>query len=172
MNNQIRQIAERLRGLREVLELTTQEIADTCEIPVDEYRLAESGEADISVSLLQKIARQYDISLDALMFGEEPKMSSYFLTRAGMGVSIERTQAYKYQLMNFGCMLYTAFRLHHNYSLLNNRTVANLLCSNLSFLISGWHNHEVHRHSHNAYNFSLRLSIYHCRIYLGCLYLP
>ena len=36
MNNQIRQIAERLRGLREVLELTTQEIADTCEIPVDE----------------------------------------------------------------------------------------------------------------------------------------
>ncbi len=104
MNEQIRQIAERLRGLREGLELTTQEIADACEIPVDEYRLAESGETDISVSFLQKIARHYDISLDALMFGEEPKMSSYFLTRAGMGVSIERTAAYKYQSLASGFM--------------------------------------------------------------------
>lgn len=104
MNEQIRQIAERLRGLREGLELTTQEIADACEIPADEYRLAESGETDISVSFLQKIARHYDISLDALMFGEEPKMSSYFLTRAGMGVSIERTAAYRYQSLASGFM--------------------------------------------------------------------
>ena len=43
--------------------------------------------------MLQKIARTYNIALDALMFGEEPKMSSYFVTRAGKGVSIERTRA-------------------------------------------------------------------------------
>ncbi len=104
MNDQIRQIAERLRGLREVLELTSQDLADACDISAEEYRLAESGEADISVSLLQKIARRYDISLDALMFGEEPKMSSYFVTRAGMGVSIERTKAYKYQSLASGFM--------------------------------------------------------------------
>lgn len=104
MNDQIRQIAERLRGLREVLEISSQELADNCEISIDEYRLAESGEADISVSMLQNIARKYDIALDALMFGEEPKMSSYFLTRAGMGISIERTQAYKYQSLASGFM--------------------------------------------------------------------
>ena len=38
------------------------------------------------------------------MFGEEPKMSSYFLTRAGKGVSIERTKAYKYQALASGFM--------------------------------------------------------------------
>lgn len=97
MNDQIRQIAERLRGLREVLELSSQELADASDISVEEYRLAESGETDISVSMLQHIARKYNISLDALMFGEEPRMSSYFLTRAGMGISMERTKAYKYQ---------------------------------------------------------------------------
>ena len=42
--------------------------------------------------MLQKIARTYNIALDALMFGEEPKMNSYFVTRAGKGVSIERTR--------------------------------------------------------------------------------
>ena len=104
MDEQIKQIAERLRGLRDVLELTAEDIARECDISAEEYRLAESGEFDISVSMLQKIARRYGVSLDALMFGEEPKMSSYFLTRAGKGTSIERTKAYKYQSLAAGFM--------------------------------------------------------------------
>ena len=102
MDEQIKQIAERLRGLRDVLELNAEDIARDCDIPAEEYRLAETGEFDISVSMLQKIARRYGIALDALMFGEEPKMSSYFLTRAGKGTSIERTKAYKYQSLAAG----------------------------------------------------------------------
>ena len=74
----------------------------------EEYRLAETGDYDISVSMLQKIARTYNIALDALMFGEEPKMSSYFVTRAGKGTSIERTRAYKYQSLAAGFMNRTA----------------------------------------------------------------
>ena len=108
MNDQIRQIAERLRGLRDVLELTAEDIARDSDISAEEYRLAETGDYDISVSMLQKIARTYNIALDALMFGEEPKMSSYFVTRAGKGVSIERTKAYKYQSLASGFMNRTA----------------------------------------------------------------
>ena len=59
MDEQIKQIAERLRGLRDVLELTTEDIARDCDISAEEYRLAETGEFDISVSMLQKIARRY-----------------------------------------------------------------------------------------------------------------
>ena len=99
MDNHIKQIAARLRGLREVLELTEQELADSCQMSVEEYKIMESGEQDISVSALQTIARRYDITLDVLMFGEEPKMSSYFLTRAGKGVSVERSKAYKYEAL-------------------------------------------------------------------------
>ena len=94
MDEQIKQIAERLRGLRDVLELTAEDIARECDISPYDYRLAETGDFDISVSMLQKIARRYGVSLDALMFGEEPKMSSYFLTRAGKcdGVIIDYLQ--------------------------------------------------------------------------------
>ena len=102
MDEQIKQIAERLRGLRDVLELTAEDIARECDISPYDYRLAETGDFDISVSMLQKIARRYGVSLDALMFGEEPKMSSYFLTRWGTGVSVERTKAYKYQALASG----------------------------------------------------------------------
>ena len=102
MDEQIKQIAERLRGLRDAMELTTDEMAGDCGISKEEYERAESGEHDISVSMLQQIARHYGIALDALMFGEEPKMSTYFVTRAGKGVSVERTKVYKYQALAAG----------------------------------------------------------------------
>ena len=44
MDEQIKQIAERLQGLREVLELTAKDIARDCDISEEEYRLAETGE--------------------------------------------------------------------------------------------------------------------------------
>ena len=37
-----------------------------------------------------------------LLFGEEPHMSSYFLTRKGQGLSVERRKAYKYQSLASG----------------------------------------------------------------------
>ena len=102
MEEQIIQIAERLRGLRDALDLSIDELIGECGISREEYEKAENGSADISVGMLQKIARQYNLPLDTLMFGEEPKMSTYFLTRAGKGTSIERTKAYKYQALAAG----------------------------------------------------------------------
>ena len=98
----IKSIANRLRGLREVLELSAQEVAESCHLRVEEYMALESGESDISVNVLQTIARRYGISLDVLMFGEEPKMNAYFITRAGAGVSVERRKAYKYEALASG----------------------------------------------------------------------
>ena len=102
MCDPIKSIAERLRGLREVLELSAQEVAESCHLRVEEYMALESGESDISVNVLQTIARRYGISLDVLMFGEEPKMNAYFITRAGAGVSVERRKAYKYEALASG----------------------------------------------------------------------
>lgn len=102
MCDPIKSIANRLRGLREVLELSAQEVAESCHLRVEEYMALESGESDISVNDLQTIARRYGISLDVLMFGEEPKMNAYFITRAGAGVSVERRKAYKYEALASG----------------------------------------------------------------------
>lgn len=102
MCDPIQLIATRLRGLREALELSEQEVAQSCHLPVEQYRAMESGKTDISVNVLQTIARRYGISLDVLMFGEEPKMNAYFITRAGKGVSVERRKAYKYEALASG----------------------------------------------------------------------
>ena len=49
MNEQIKQIAARVRGLRDVLELSEEDVAETCQMSLDEYRKVESGTVDISV---------------------------------------------------------------------------------------------------------------------------
>lgn len=102
MNEEIRQIAERLKGLREALEITPEEMATVCAVAPEKYIELESGTVDISVSTLHRIAQTYNVDLTALMFGDEPKMSAYFVTRKGNGVSVERTKAYKYQSLAAG----------------------------------------------------------------------
>lgn len=102
MDEQIKQIGERVRGLRDALDLSIEEMAADCQLDLKQYQQIESGESDISVSTLQRIAHRFDIPLDVLMFGEEPKMSSYFLTRKGTGISVERTKVYKYESLASG----------------------------------------------------------------------
>lgn len=62
----------------------------------------EDGEGELSISSLQKISKKYGIALDVLLFGEEPHLSHYFLTRKGQGMSVERRKAYKYQSLASG----------------------------------------------------------------------
>ena len=102
MDEQLKQIGERLKGLRDVLDLTAQEVADTVGISLEQYEKIEAGEVDITISNLMKIAHKYGISAEELMFAEAPHMKSYFVVRKGQGMSVERTKAYKYQSLVSG----------------------------------------------------------------------
>ncbi len=93
----IMQVARRLKGLRDALDLSVEEISAQCEIDSALFSAYENGEKDIPVSFLHRIATKYGVELTALLFGEEPKMDAYFITRAGKGVKVERTKAYSYQ---------------------------------------------------------------------------
>lgn len=102
MEESIKQIGQRLRGLREVLNIPLEDIAQLCEISEDHYRKIEAGEADPSVYRLARISKRYGIALDVLLFGEEPRMSSYFVTRKGQGLTVDRRKEYKYQSLAHG----------------------------------------------------------------------
>ena len=102
MDNQIKQIAERLHGLREALDVSVKEMADAAMVSEKEYLLYEAAKKDIPVSLVHNVASHFNIEMTALLFGEEPRMRTYYLTRKGQGVAIERTKAYKYQSLAAG----------------------------------------------------------------------
>lgn len=102
MNGQIREIALRLCGLRDLLSIPVEEMAATCNASEEEYLGYESGENDIPIGALQNISKKYNVGLTALLFGDEPNMKSFFLTRKGQGTAMERTKAYKYQALAAG----------------------------------------------------------------------
>lgn len=97
MEEQIKQIAERLKEMREVLNIPVEEAASACGISAEEYLNYESGESDIPVSILHRMSHHYNFELTMLLSGEEPHMRSYSLTRKEKGIVIDRRQAYKYQ---------------------------------------------------------------------------
>jgi quercetin dioxygenase-like cupin family protein len=102
MDEQIKQIADRIRGLRDSLDVTVEEMAERCKRTPDEIRLYEAGETDIPMSFLFEVAQHFNVDTSTLISGEEPRMTSYFLTRYGKGKSIERNKAYKYQALASG----------------------------------------------------------------------
>ncbi|MDE6339785.1 MAG: XRE family transcriptional regulator, partial [Muribaculaceae bacterium] len=93
----IQQIAERIVGLRDALEIEREEMASRCGISPHLLAEYESGNVDIPVSFLHEVSAAYGVEMTALMFGSEPTMHSYYITRAGQGVKVERTGAYSYQ---------------------------------------------------------------------------
>lgn len=102
MNTQIKQIAERLRGLRDALDITIGQAAEKCGFSEADYARYESGTSDIPMSFICEVAQTFGVETTALISGDDPHSLAYFVTRKGTGASIERTKAYKYQALAHG----------------------------------------------------------------------
>lgn len=102
MKHEFEQIAQRLKGLRESLDMTLEEFAASCNLSVQDYELYESGDKDLTMSLLKQIGQIHNIDISVLMYDNEPRMNSYFVTRKGKGQKIDRKKAYQYQILSAG----------------------------------------------------------------------
>jgi mannose-6-phosphate isomerase-like protein (cupin superfamily) len=104
MNEQIRQIAERIRVLRDIAQLSPEACAQDLAVPVETYRGYESGTKDIPASFLYQVAGKFHVELSSLLTGEEPRLRVYAVTRAGRGVRVDRRKDYGYQSLAFNFM--------------------------------------------------------------------
>jgi len=101
MLEEIKQVALRIKELREISSMSVESMAKELNIPVKTYREYESGNADIPVSLLYAIANKFNVELSAILTGDEPKLQTYSVVRKGKGVSVERRQDYEYQSLAY-----------------------------------------------------------------------
>lgn len=97
INQQISEIAQRLHGLRDALEISASEMASKTDVTEDQYNLYESGNADIPMNYLCKVGQVFGIDTAVLINGDETHAQTYFVTRKGGGISVERSKAYKYR---------------------------------------------------------------------------
>lgn len=97
VTDQLKQVAMRIKELREISGLSVEDLANDLEVTPETYLEFESGESDIPVSYLYEIANKFHVELTAILTGENPKLHTYSLVRKGKGVTVERHKAYGYQ---------------------------------------------------------------------------
>lgn len=101
MPEKIRNIASRIRELREIAGISPETLAHEFNISRETYLEYESGDVDIPVSFLYKVAHRFNVELTDLLTGESPKLHIYALTRNGAGISVERRKQYRYQSLAY-----------------------------------------------------------------------
>jgi len=101
MNEEIIQIAQRIKGLRDISGISLERFSKDLGIELDDLKLIESGMTDISLALLIKISNKFGIELAALLSGDNPKLHQYTVVRKNQGRSVERRKQYKYESLAF-----------------------------------------------------------------------
>ncbi|MBE6983906.1 MAG: cupin domain-containing protein, partial [Ruminococcaceae bacterium] len=84
-----RQVAERIRELREANGFTPEEMAQRTELSVEEYLQHEMGNRNLNIAFLYRCTLILGVDLGDLLEGHSPKLRSYALTRRGEGQRIE-----------------------------------------------------------------------------------
>lgn len=97
MTEQIRLIAERLKGYREIAGISAETLAHELGVNISTYLEYEGGKIDIPVGFLIKVAQRFDIELSVLLSGDNPKLRMYSIVRKGHGLKVERRKQYKYE---------------------------------------------------------------------------
>ena len=85
----IREVAGRIRELREVNGLSIEEMAQRTGLTVDEYIAHESGNKNLSIAFLYRCVLILGVDMSDLLEGHSPKLRSFSLTRKGEGQKIE-----------------------------------------------------------------------------------
>lgn len=97
METHILEIAERIKGMREMLEFSVAEMAKVTETSIDEYLAAENGNADFTFTFLMKCAQKFKMDIVELLTGSKPTLSFYTVVRKGDGLPIERRKGFDYK---------------------------------------------------------------------------
>ena len=85
-STQLMDIATRIRGMREILGYSTQDMAQQTEVAEEVYRQYETGTVDLPFTFLHKCAKVFGIEITVLLEGRSAKLSAYTVTRRGKGL--------------------------------------------------------------------------------------
>ena len=92
----LKDIATRIKGLREMSDITTAEMAEVVHMTVEEYERLEEGNTDFSFTFLYNCAKRLGVGITDILTGKSPTLSFYNIERADEGLEIKRRHNFKY----------------------------------------------------------------------------
>ena len=92
----IKEIAGRIRELREIENLSISEMAQKTGVSEEEYIACEKGESDLHFAFIYRCANAFNVDVTDIIEGYSPKLKSFTVTRRGEGQRIEKARGMTY----------------------------------------------------------------------------
>ncbi|MDR0936939.1 MAG: XRE family transcriptional regulator [Oscillospiraceae bacterium] len=89
-------IAERIKGLRTILELSVEDAAKAVGVSAAEYSDFESGAHSFPYWFLNNCAKAFGIDVVELISGDAPHLTGYTIARQGVGLKMRRREGFRY----------------------------------------------------------------------------
>ena len=96
LDYKIREMAERIRELREITRYTPEEMAAKTDVTIEEYLACENGQSDLNFAFIYRCALAFGVNVTDIIEGVSPKLKSYTVTRNGAGQRIEHAHGMTY----------------------------------------------------------------------------
>lgn len=97
MKEQLKEIGLRLAELREIREMTQQQVADALGIPLEKYVSYENGEKDFSISFMYNVSKIFEVDVVNLLSGHSPNLTDCSVVRKGHEFYVKREGTYDYK---------------------------------------------------------------------------
>ncbi|MCL2631788.1 MAG: cupin domain-containing protein [Coriobacteriia bacterium] len=94
---ELRELGQRIAGLRDALGYTTDEFADLLGEDSETYAAYEQTGFNIPASLLMHIANKAQVDMGVLLTGKSTHLNTFQVVRAGEGRSVDRFPGYHFQ---------------------------------------------------------------------------
>ncbi len=92
----IKEMAARIRELREIQNLTTAQMAEKTGVSEAEYIECENGNKDLNFAFIYRCAQTLNVDVTSLIEGHTPKLVNYVYTKSGKGQRIEKAHGMTY----------------------------------------------------------------------------
>ena len=92
----IKEMAARIKELREIENLTTAQMAEKTGVSEAEYIECENGNKDLNFAFIYRCAQSFNVDVTSLIEGHTPKLVNYVYTKAGKGQRIEKAHGMTY----------------------------------------------------------------------------
>lgn len=92
----IKEMATRIRELRELEGKTIAEMAAFTDVSEDEYIACESGEQDLNFAFIYRVSQALNVNVTEIIEGISPNLKSYTVTRKGLGQKVSQAHGMTY----------------------------------------------------------------------------
>ena len=92
----IKEIAGRIRSLREIIGVSTADMAEKTGVSESEYISCENGKGDLNFAFLYRCAIALGVDVTDIIEGTSPKLAGYTVTRKGEGQQIQKAHGMTY----------------------------------------------------------------------------